>query len=336
MKQYRSSRQKHEFGSMIELVLSTGASYIDFKNSFLSFDVQCSVDVDRSQISLPSNAGWQQLFNAYTIVHSSGVELDRQRESVGEWEQIKNYYEKDAHWRKTVAGALWGHRDADVTKRREYTAPESVLEGTFLKNGVAQNYGGETFENLPGAVAALPANALTGATFTANPGSLDKVTLNDIVPDQYKNQYPNLLPANTPIRVVIPFSCLAPMFANANLAPSYLCAGLRIELYTSLARKFFVSAAVPDSSTWTIQNVRANMESFTLTDAITRKLAQVSLFLFFKLNLLHRVTCVFVLCFLDLCKFWLGMELVGGTLDRSQSYRRPIFDSCQSEYESCQ
>ena len=269
MKQYRSSRQVHEFGSMIEIVLSTGASYIDMKNSFLSFDVQCSEPVVRSTISLPSNAGWQQLFNAYTCVHSSGVELDRQKESVGEWEQIRNYYEKDAHWRKTVAGALWGHRDVDNTKRRVYTAPSSTASVTFGPGGTA----GAT--NLAAAPAPLVANALNGIVQPISSFTNSTTTLNDIVPDQYANQYPATLPANTPIRVVIPFSCIAPMFANANLCPSYLCAGLRIELYTSLAKKFFVSAAAPPG-TWTIQNVRANMESFTLTDAITRKLAQIS------------------------------------------------------------
>lgn len=271
MKQYRSSRQEHEFGSMIELVLSTGASYIDFKNSFLSFDVQCSNPVKRSEVSLPSNAGWQQLFNAYTIVHSSGVELDRQKESVGEWEQIKNYYEHDAHWRKTVAGALWSHRDSDDTKRREFTPVTNQSKLSITANGATSSTILDVNNHLlqSSLVGVEVAGALTQTT----------ITLNDIVPDQYANQYPEEFPANEPIRVVIPFSCLAPMFANANLAPSYLCAGLRIELYTSLASKFFVSKNAPGDGAWTIKNVRANMESFTLTDAITRKLAQVSLLL---------------------------------------------------------
>ena len=256
---------------MIELVLSTGASYIDFKNSFLSFDVQCSNPVKRSEVSLPSNAGWQQLFNAYTIVHSSGVELDRQKESVGEWEQIKNYYEHDAHWRKTVAGALWSHRDSDDTKRREFTPVTNQSKLSITANGATSSTILDVNNHLlqSSLVGVEVAGALTQTT----------ITLNDIVPDQYANQYPEEFPANEPIRVVIPFSCLAPMFANANLAPSYLCAGLRIELYTSLASKFFVSKNAPGDGAWTIKNVRANMESFTLTDAITRKLAQVSLLL---------------------------------------------------------
>jgi hypothetical protein len=129
--------------------------------------------------------------------------------------------------------------------------------------------------NLSGGAEALPSNSLTGATFEATPAALETTTLNDIVPDQYANQYPEQLDPNTPIRVVIPFACIAPMFANSNLCPSYLCAGLRIELYTNLASKFFVSAGAP-AGVWTIQNVRANMESFTLADAITRKMAQIS------------------------------------------------------------
>jgi hypothetical protein len=334
MKQYRSSRQKHEFGSMIELVLSTGASYIDFKNSFLSFDVECSAAVKRSEVSLPSNAGWQQLFNAYTIVHSSGVELDRQKESVGEWEQIKNYYEHDAHWRKTVAGALWSHRDSDDTKRREFTDPESIIEGTFFTNGIAMDYKDENKVDLSDGDP-FPANGLTGVTFTADPGSIKKVTLNDIVPDQYANQYPEEFPANEPIRVVIPFSCLAPMFANANLAPSYLCAGLRIELYTSLASKFFVSKSAPINGNWTIKNVRANMESFTLTDAITRKLAQVSLLLLSSFHLSCNAP-ILPLFYLDLGKFWFGMELGCGALARTHSSGKPILDSCVAINESCQ
>jgi hypothetical protein len=197
------------------------------------------------------------------------VELDRQKESVGEWEQIKNFYEKDAHWRKTVAGALWGHRDVDNTKRRVYTAPSSTASVTFGPGGTV----GTT--PLVAAPAALVANALNGIVQPISSFTNSTTTLNDIVPDNYANQYPAQLPANTPIRVVIPFSCIAPMFANANLCPSYLCAGLRIELYTSSAKKYFVSAGAPPG-TWTIQNVRANMESFTLTDAITRKLAQIS------------------------------------------------------------
>ena len=197
------------------------------------------------------------------------MELDRQKESVGEYEQIKNYYEKDAHWRKTVAGALWGHRDVDDTKRRTFTPAGNLSKLSITNNG------GTSVAVVDAVNRHLNVDSLAGVEID---GSLTQTTttLNDIVPDQYANQYPATLPANTPIRVVIPFACIAPMFANSNLCPSYLCAGLRIELYTNLASKFFVAAGAPTNSSWTIQNVRANMESFTLADAITRKLAQIS------------------------------------------------------------
>ena len=134
MKQFRSSRLQHEFGGLIEIVLSTCASYCDLRNSFLSFDVVVPPGVNRTSLGLPSGAGWQQLLSAYTIVHSSGVELDRMKESLGEWTQIQNYYEFDKTYRENVCGPLWGHREIDTTKRRQYTLPAAGITINDISN----------------------------------------------------------------------------------------------------------------------------------------------------------------------------------------------------------
>jgi hypothetical protein len=93
------------------------------------------------------------------------------------------------------------------------------------------------------------------------------------------------------VRVVIPLTHLIPMFRNNLLAPSYLIAGLRIELGTYAKETFFQSVTVLNKAgfdqdyvpfTWNplhsvqIQNPVINFETFTLTDAITRKIAQIS------------------------------------------------------------
>jgi hypothetical protein len=93
------------------------------------------------------------------------------------------------------------------------------------------------------------------------------------------------------VHVVIPLTHILPIFRNNLLAPPYLIAGLRIELGTYAKETFFQTVTVINSTnfnadykqfTWNplhsvqIQNPVINFETFTLTDAITRKIAQIS------------------------------------------------------------
>jgi len=37
---------------------------------------------------MSAHCGWLQFIKAYRVIHSSGVEPDRQNDTVGEWTQI--------------------------------------------------------------------------------------------------------------------------------------------------------------------------------------------------------------------------------------------------------
>jgi hypothetical protein len=78
-------------------------------------------------------------------------------------------------------------------------------------------------------------------------------------------------------RVVIPLCQLAGICDHDLLAPSYLTAGLRIELSFYQKEHFFVKQGVWNvADTVTITKPEINLECFQLTDSIVRKLSQIS------------------------------------------------------------
>jgi len=239
MKSYRAANIRYQFGEQINITLSSGAAYIDPKNSYISFDCVIPADgtaIPYANLNLPTHGGWTQLIQKYTIMHSSGVELDRMADCAGEYQQIKHFYEHDARWRKVV-GASWYQEDEG--KNLHLDTDNVLIGSTALSTGAHYPFQATDTE-------LLKAASSTG-------------------------------PSRDTYRITIPLCEVAPIFNSNLLLPSFIAAGMRLELTTATKERFFSkiggwgASAVPF-----IQNVFINLESFQLTDSITRKLSQIS------------------------------------------------------------
>jgi hypothetical protein len=305
-KHYPALNQQTQMGQPIIFTLSSGASYVDLLNSYISFYVGFSagINVVQQGVRMPSHIGWANMFQKYIIIHSSGVELDRQNDAVGEFIQIQNYYNRSREKRR-IQGSLYGLNECPY--------PSAVYRDTTV---AYQELAGQTFFNAIGpGNAAAPSNPAQFPDGIAHNGQGDydkrwfgKYSLGGggvPVPDYpaggfWEERDVNVVtaggflpqpgggaanPAATQyIQVTIPLSHIAGFFDVDLLAPSFLCAGLRIELYTYPAPYFFQlypsfgnqNPVWDPSQVVTIYNPTINVESFTLTDSIVRKLSQIS------------------------------------------------------------
>lgn len=224
MKTFRSAKHTHVMGiDQVDFQLSSGAAYVDLLNSFISFEVKFDAPAAMTDIEFPAHAGFANMIQGYRIIHSSGVELDRQNDAVGEYIQIKDYYDCSKASRRTK-GSLYRLND-----KIHPTKVALVPNLHELRAGLD--------------IATLGSTDLSGRSY----------------------------------RVVIPLATLAPIFNNDLLAPSFLTAGLRIELLFHTPQHFFVKdTAWPAGSSVLINRPEIHLESFQLTDSITRKLSQIS------------------------------------------------------------
>jgi hypothetical protein len=307
MRVYPATNRDAELGQTFVFVLSTGATYIDLQNSYISFYVRfdntSALDADKLYgCRMPGYTGYLNLIRSYTIIHASGVELDRMNDATGEWNQRCLFYGmSDA--KREIQGSLFNFNNTGL--------PGSPLKNTTSSFDHAQK--GRTLpQYYVGASAAANVRVKPGSGLSGAAGSPDLPGQNydswrqkeawpfaDVIPGaanlatNLKSDYleDEEIKAGTTVRVVLPLHMISPIFANTLLAPSYLMAGLRIELTTYSKEEFFQMVPVtldPEAATdhteqsWrTSQSVwvnapEINVETFTLSDAISRKMAQIS------------------------------------------------------------
>lgn len=302
-KHYPALNQSTVMGNPIIFTLSSGASYLDLLNSYISFYVQFTGDAITT-VRMPSHVGWANMFQKYIVIHSSGVELDRQNDSVGEMIQIQNYYNRSQQKRR-IQGSLYGLNDCPY--------PMSVLRdtGVAFSQALDQTWV-RPISGGAGALTIFPDGTNTPIGFPqTNQSWMQKYNITgqpvdlsggfsesrDVVASTSGGiSPPTTVPARTQaIQVTIPLAHIAGIFDVDLLSPSFLAAGMRIELYTYPKEHFFQLIGVPNPgavaplqvgqptvSAWgannvvTILNPTINVESFTLTDSIVRKLSQIS------------------------------------------------------------
>jgi len=281
LKSYRSARVSYVLGQQVNITASTGAAYVDPKNSYISFDAVLPADIAWDDVSLPANGGWAQMFQSYVIMHSSGVEIDRMAASAGEYCQIKSFYEKDKHYRETT-GSLWDHQDAATSPLERSTTTgltNSSINGiksVHLRSGADQVCGKKL-----NALNTRLVHPLNGAHELGHLGPLhDTMSLASL---GKRAKIGN----NRRVHVVIPLCEIAPVFNTNLLMPSFLIAGLRLELNT-YPKEHFLTLHNSENQTWPapvantgkglvqLENVYINLETFQLSDSITRKLSQIS------------------------------------------------------------
>lgn len=309
MKSYPALNQSSNFGDKVTFVLSSGAAYLDLMNSMISFDVVFNDTNGAGTCKgarIPAHCGWLQAIQAYTIVHSSGVELDRQNDCVGEWTQIQNYYNRSQQKRR-VQGSLYGLNDSTWPSgvlRNTTTSFSDAIGDDFYSPEIGSTALGAGYYTLsaegPGSgLGTIPVEFYDDRRWRQKRDLANRTTLEamgEVATDisGYKEDI-NLVAGGaaggTRVHVVIPLAQIAGIFDVDLLAPSFLAAGLRIELQFYSREHFFqkvsivtgvspaqVYAAEPWTATQsvTIQNAKIQVESFTLTDSIVRKLSQIS------------------------------------------------------------
>jgi len=112
MKVYRAQQSTYiAGGQQIQFTLSSGATYVDFLNSHLKFQVVMpTITLAAINPKFSPYCGWANMIEQIRIVHSSGVEVDRLKNGVGEFMQIQNYYGRSQQTRRTQ-GALYSLND---------------------------------------------------------------------------------------------------------------------------------------------------------------------------------------------------------------------------------
>jgi len=249
MKVYKSRDQSYVAGTeQMQFTLSTGATYVDFLNSHLQFKVKMPTTLTAPNPKFSPHTGWANLIRQIRIIHSSGVELDRMKDSAGEWMQIQEMHNhSEAHRR--VQSDLYtfngSGRPSAPSMHSEFI--EKSKEGVILDKLV---YG--------------DAAALAGSAYVAL--------------DQSGLEYD----------VCIPLAKLCGFFNVDLLAPSFLTAGLQIYIDFYTPEHFFQCGTTingqqaaagdpwPAGKALTLSNAEVHMETFTLTDSVVRKLSQIS------------------------------------------------------------
>lgn len=271
MKVYRSHVQDYVAGrDQMQFTLSSGATYVDFLNSYLRFQVRVPPQSAGVNPKMPAHCGWANMIRQIRIIHSSGVEIDRFKDSVGEWIQIKNYYDRSESQRKTQ-GSLYGLNDTGRASLPSGVTNE-LLERA--KQGL----------NIP--VQTLPAvgdDALEqGDTLESNGADAPFSQINKLASGSpFQSQ-------EFVYDVAIPLCHLCSFFDVDLLAPSFLSAGMQIYIDFYPPSHFFVCGTdvtgVPKTTTIagdfvgdvTLTKAEMHLETFTLTDSIVRKLSQIS------------------------------------------------------------
>jgi hypothetical protein len=254
MKVYRSQQQEYiAGGQQLQFTLSSGATYCDFLNSFLKFKAKMPDTLDPlCNPKFSPHTGWINLVEQIRIVHSSGVELDRTKNSVGEWIQIQNYYERSEQNRKTQ-GALYS------------------LNDTCRPSGLVHT--GELMEHAKqGKQAALGAN---GAYLTnSNPQGRE---FDVCIPLAQLCGFFN-------VDLLAPSFLAAGLQIHIDLYPPehfFVCgSGDDGEQYLKASPEPVPATdllhAWPSGKPLVISNPEMHLETFTLTDSIVRKLSQIS------------------------------------------------------------
>jgi len=233
----------------LQWTLSTGATYVDFMNSFVKFKVTMPAATEAKMADvkpkMSAGCGWAQMIKSVRIIHSSGTEIDRIKDSAGEFLQLSNYYNKSAAVRQTQC-ALYDLNDSHLPS--DLLLPNQTIE--HAKRG--RNKAAALEVNAPGDY--LPANA----------GATDMYTVGGDV-------------SGKTFDVVIPLCDVSSFFAVDLLAPSFLAAGLQVHIDMYPPQHFFeCESAWITGQKLEISRCEMHLETFTLSDSISRKLSQIS------------------------------------------------------------
>jgi|KBSMisStandDraft_5_1062788.scaffolds.fasta_scaffold77845_2 hypothetical protein len=242
---YVANQQSYIPGQTVNIVMSNGAQYVNFRESYLTFTVTMTGDdtvaanantwslgnqlVQESpaaynpykaenKLFVPGRNGALNLFNASRWIHSSGTLLDEMPQDMALWSYIRNRY--------------------------TYTSDQMWSQGSLAEFG-----------------------NVNSAQTVWHP------LLNTPATDPTEEKY------------VIRLSDIADCFNQQQLCPSFICAGSRLELRLSDFSQAFTriqtvnttdADPVPGNVSYVMSNVSIVLQQIQLTDSIVRALSNIS------------------------------------------------------------
>lgn len=307
LKTFRSDQLTYSPGDMMEFRLQTGSQYVDFKNSWIRLDLEVK-NSGATAGDQVNNLTWGSgsafnLIRDMVVSSRSGTELQR-IEDFNIYRAFSDTAKKPHEWFETV-GASMGY-----TSRQEFgyeTQQLNLIDDLGYPGDLqAATTTGTNTITLTSA-SALPATApfspgdsvifdgdsyviktvISSSSFTVttplgNAGAADApdVTIFKKVP--FGGYITDTLAGNnastSTISYALPMSMLEGVFAADQLCPSYLSAGMRIELrLESDINKCFTGVAIgAPSLSYDIKKAEIVLDTFLLNDAAMIELKKVS------------------------------------------------------------
>lgn len=298
-KHYPANTSTQQMGETVVFQLSSGASYVDFLNSYISMRFTFVSGTAMPQIRLSPHTGWIQAIKRVTLIHSSGVEMDRQNDCVGEWQQILNYYDRSKEQRRTQ-GNLYNLNDSFFPGHVKWNTTDTYAEVSGADYHLPTNVAAEvptSWTTFSTGVLQGEAKSIYDQEWRAKYGmqGFDNDAARTAQPWEFSGFREDDNMAGKYVDVVFPLAHIHPFFQQSLLAPSFLCAGMRIEVEFYPKEHFFQivptsvlggteTTVVPVTGTglWPLDAVvqisqsKIHLESFQLTDSIVRELSRVS------------------------------------------------------------
>ncbi len=234
--QYFQSQQ-YSPGSTAIVVMNTGASYVDWRRSYLVMTVRndSSAATDgkvQSPVWFGPNGSACNLINRVLIQTRSGTVVERV-DNANQLASARLYMEHDRTWTGSPC---------------EVAAPSTPAE-VEAKAGCAFVYGAQGGSSIA-----------SGNNDSIWLGAAPTPTTGPAIVGQIR-------------RFCIPCGEFSPVFRNSqSLWPSQLCSGLRIELLLENANIALVAAGTSASLGYTIVDIRIEAECYTLSDLVLRSL----------------------------------------------------------------
>lgn len=221
----------------ISFLLTPGSDYVYGPDSYITFKLTTAGGGDAAHSSTWGQDGTVlNMIQSVRLTHASGTEVEFQNHA-NLLNMYKTKYDRDHEWRDTYGSAMGG----------------SFIDKKLVKSWVSATSGG--------AVTSAVDHHARGQTLVsdANNGSTDTF-------------------------YSIPLSILSEFFNSDKLLPPYALAGMRVELEMAspnIALETFVTATgAPIASTgdftFSVTNLRVQLDSHTLTDSVQKGLARMS------------------------------------------------------------
>lgn len=303
LKTFRSDQLTYTPGNMMEFRLQTGSQYVDFKNSWIRLEMEI-----KNTDGTPANANYGidwgsgsafNLIRDMVVSSRSGTELQR-IEDFNIYRAFSDTMKKPHDWFQTVGASigykprLWDSHTSTYTEYNLFDYPEFKVGLKVTAAGNDITFSADTGQIPPylpfietdfirfdgvdyNVTEVKSATVLTlGEAYVGDPNPTTisflrttETPAGPIVPSLYGGE-------KRTVSFALPMSMLEGVFAADQLCPSYLSAGMRIELRleSDIAKCF--SAFNTNPLTYTINKAEIVLDTFLLNDASMIELKKVS------------------------------------------------------------